>query len=309
MYRDKIVRAIENYNKELAYKKHKTFKDRIKASFEKFKNNPLYFLEKRKIKNLNVNEYLYDYNWDEKLTKDLCRASSEAKKIVIYTCITGGYDLPREPLFYSENITYVMFTTEEKHQNIEINGWNGIEIPVHINIKGNSMINRYIKLHPFELFADNFNIAIYIDGNIKPISDLGVLAELINPKVGMATHKHSCRKCVYDEVDVCRAVKKGNSEKLLTQFNKYKEEGFPKGYGLLECNVLVTNLDSEKAKFIYKEWWDELVDSGSGRDQTSLPYVCWKNNIEIDDIGTLGLNVYKNPKLKVYAHNNEVEKK
>lgn len=307
MYKDKMVRALENWNSEDNYRKKRSFSDRMKSFFSKVKNNPFYFItkriHKRKEQNNKINQRLYDYNWDDELSKKMQVAGDQNKKFVVYTCITGGYDLPKEPLYYSENIDYVMFTTEESFYGQEVSGWNCCEIPSEVNAKNNSLINRYIKLHPFDLFGGKYDVAIYVDGNIKIMSDISVLSELINPNIGMGIHKHSCRVCVYDEIDVCRLIGKGNDEKLKEQSEKYKIEGFPKNYGLLECNVLVTDLQSNGAKKIYEAWWNELVATDSGRDQVSLPYVCWKQNISIEDIGTLGLNVYRNPKLKVYSHN------
>ena len=47
---------------------------------------------------------------------------------------------------------------------------------------------------------------------------------------------------------------------------------------------------------------NEFVESGSLRDQISLPYVLWKNNINIKQVSTLGNNVYQNSKLFKIDH-------
>ena len=38
------------------------------------------------------------------------------------------------------------------------------------------------------------------------------------------------------------------------------------------------------------------------RDQLSLPYTLWKNNIKMNILTTLGDNVYKNPKIRKINH-------
>lgn len=71
---------------------------------------------------------------------------------------------------------------------------------------------------------------------------------------------------------------------------------------MIECTVMVTLLESKKAKEIYNQWWDEFLKQGSLRDQLSFPFILWKNNIKISEVGTLGKNLYKNTKIRVYSH-------
>ncbi len=77
----------------------------------------------------------------------------------------------------------------------------------------------------------------------------------------------------------------------------------PTNYGLLECNVIVSDLKSENSAKILDEWWKEFVNSNSMRDQISLPYVLWKLKYNIEDIGNLGNNVRNNPKIQIIKHN------
>ena len=87
-----------------------------------------------------------------------------------------------------------------------------------------------------------------------------------------------------------------------TEINKYREEGFPKAFGLYECNVIVCDLNNKNSETITTSWWDNFLNSESYRDQITLPYVVWKNGFEFDDIGSLGDNVYKNSKIRMEEH-------
>ena len=40
------------------------------------------------------------------------------------------------------------------------------------------------------------------------------------------------------------------------------------------------------------------------RDQLIFPYILWKMNYKIDDVGSLGNNEYRDPKFKFIKHNN-----
>lgn len=261
--------------------------------------NILYFFNriKRKVLLRNIEESKQQYNWTEKEKQKLMETNNNNNKIVVYSCITGNYDKDRQPYYYSKNIDYIMYTDNETH------GWIKKQIPDNIRKLNDSiLINRYIKFHPHELFADKYDYSIYVDGNITIISDISVLTELINKKYGFAFHKHYSRKCVYDEAKYCIVLKKGNKKNIKKQVNRYKESKFPKKYGLLEGNVIVNDLKNKIAKKIMEEIWKELTVSQTFRDQLVIPYVLWKNKIKVEDVGTLGRNVYKNPKIRIERH-------
>ena len=79
---------------------------------------------------------------------------------------------------------------------------------------------------------------------------------------------------------------------------KYEKEGFPHNFGLCEASIIVVDLDNPNSKKLMNDWWNELLNSGSGRDQIALPYVIWKNGMRMDDIGWLGDDLFANPKFR-----------
>lgn len=255
----------------------------------------------RSIKNrINAGEA----NRDEVAWRKHLRLGPQDKKVVVYTCITGEYDNPLAPYFYNDNIDYRFFTDNEQFLKQDVvNEWKVMDMPCITKKYDNSTANRYVKFHPFELFGNAYDYSIYIDGNIRPISDLSEMVFDADPETGLAFHKHSQRDCIYEEVKMCKISGKGNWKNLKRQVEGYKTEGYPVQNGLLECNVIVTDLKNNKAKEILTQWWKELLRSGSGRDQISLPYVLWKNHIPVYQLARLGNNVEKNPKLRKYEHN------
>ena len=225
--------------------------------------------------------------------------SNNEYKIAIYTCITGNYDEVEEPILLEEGCDYFLFTNNSK---IKSKNWKIMNIPEKINeIQDNAKINRYIKMHPKELFKE-YDYAIYIDGNIKIISVISSFINKINQKTGLAIHRHCANNCIFDEIKTCRAYGKGNYKKMKKQAKRYRKSGFPPNYGMLECNVLVSDLNNNKSEKIFNEWWNEYLESESMRDQIALPYVLWKNKIKIKDIGNLGNNINKNYLLKINSH-------
>ena len=225
------------------------------------------------------------------------------KKIVVYTCITGNYDLLKEPLLDFDNVEYVCFTNNmENIQTVKNTKWKIKKIPAQIaSLNSNTLINRYIKLHPHKLFQD-VDYAVYVDGNIKMISFLGAYLMKTKEKAGIAIYAHNQRGCAYDEANSCILRKKGNKSYIEQQMARYKAEGFPKNFGLYECTIIATDLRNETAHQVFEAWWKEFVDSKSLRDQLSLPYVMWKNGFQYTDIGLLGANIFDDCKITVYSH-------
>ena len=239
-------------------------------------------------------------NFSEDIWRSYLHYGNKDIKVVVYSCITGGYDCVKEPLLNLPNIHYVMYTDRRDYRKSETK-WEYKMIPSDLTLDNNN-INRYIKMHPFELFQSTYDYSIYIDGNVQPISDLSVFSEMIDKRWGIAIHKHRYRNCIYDEALVCEWKGKGNTANMRNQIGRYKKEGFPVHYGLGECTVIATDLHNEIAEKIFDMWWNEYLISSSKRDQLSLPYVLWKLGISTSEICTLGSNLYRNKKIRVYGH-------
>lgn len=222
---------------------------------------------------------------------------------VAYSCITGTYDKPKEPYYKDPHLTYMMFTDKIEHidkKNTSI--WELKPVYCEGLSGGKNYINRYYKFHPFELFQ-GYNYSIYLDGNVQIISDVSKLFSIArDSKTGIAMHKHAHMNCIYKNALWCEYNGRGNIDLIHKQVEKYKREGFPDNFGLLEATIIVVDLHNQNAKNLMNQWWTEFIDCGSGRDQISLPYILWKNGFTVDDVGILGNDEYHNPKFRIYEH-------
>jgi len=223
------------------------------------------------------------------------------KKGVVYTCITGGYDTPFEPVYKSDALDYVLFTDKTDEPAAD-SVWqrrsiDGLEIKA-----GSNLANRYYKFHPHEFFSD-YDYSIYIDGNVQVISDLTGLYRVAGQSpAGIAMHRHFARKCIYQEAKWCEYNKRGNQENIQRQMSLYRQEGFPENFGLCEATVIVADLKNQTSEKLMNAWWDEFCRAQAGRDQLAFPYILWKNGYSTDDIGSLGNDEYHNPKFRINAH-------
>ena len=56
---------------------------------------------------------------------------------------------------------------------------------------------------------------------------------------------------------------------------RYKDEGFPANYGLVQTNVMIRKHNEQYSKDLMEKWWEELKDY-SHMDQLSFNYALWK---------------------------------
>ncbi len=211
--------------------------------------------------------------------------------VTIYTCITGNYDQALPPLVHYSNCKYILFTDNPQNFKNTL-GWDIQNIPRQATVYKNlAEINRYLKFHPQEICDTNYSI--YVDGNIQLLAGINEWLTFTKNPCGIAIFNHSFRNCLYREGETCIYIKRGNVDGIKKQLVRYEQEGMPRGYGLKEASVIVSDLSNIKSIEILKLWWEEYLKSGSGRDQLALPYVLWKNNIPFEDITSLGENLMK----------------
>lgn len=221
-------------------------------------------------------------------------------KVAVYQAVIGNYDdIKSAPVLDSDIYNFFLFTDASG----EYENWAKMEIPDHIrNLSNPILVNRYLKMHPHELFPD-YDYVVYLDGNIQIVSDIRPMLRQVSSETGLAMHQHTFRDCIYDESKACIQEKKGNRTKINEQMERYFKEGFPHHWGMFECNVIIADLRNKKSEMILSSWWEEFLSRGSLRDQLSLPYILWKNGLHKESIGNFGLSFARNPKLySQYLH-------
>jgi hypothetical protein len=116
-------------------------------------------------------------------------------------------------------------------------------------------------------------------------------------KNGMAAYIHPKRKCIFEEAKRLKSLSNYSHLKIQDQISEYIRSGMPNKYGLWAGGILVRN-NSSNAKKICDLWWQE-INKWTYRDQLSLPYVLWQNNLNID---TITLKQYSNQFFKIHQH-------
>lgn len=234
------------------------------------------------------------------LNKDKIRLGSRKNK-VIYTCVTGDYDIPRVHKYYNPDWDYIFFTDNENL--IKKKKFSMWEIRRIHEVEGlnNHYLNRWHKLFPNKLFPD-YNISVYIDGNIRIMSETFFqdIQKKINKNAKFSSTYHPERNCLYDEA--IRCIKKGLDEKEIIekQIKDYRNEGFPSKFGMHEANILLRKHNDSQIIKLMQHWWNE-VNNKAKRDQLSLTYCLWKMNFKLEYLDRKSYR-YQKDKIRIEAH-------
>lgn len=246
-------------------------------------------IEKQLAKGHKSNENFLTFN-NEITTKS---------RVAVYTCITGNYDRPLEPLYVPDNIDYYIVTDMEIDRNSK---WKKIDInSIEVIQKfDNTRKARYIKTHPHILF-DGYEYSIWVDSNFRVIGDLSRYIKCVGTGVPFASNWHPLRNSIYTELEACISRKKDDPELLARQIEHYRKGGMPDNFGLIETNMIVRRHGDDKCKQLMEAWWTEMT-KWSKRDQLSLPYVIWKLGYTMNDFGFIGTEIRNNPSVQVVLH-------
>lgn len=200
--------------------------------------------------------------WDNKMNKK-----------VVYTCITGGYDGLIEPTYVTSGFDYVCFTD---NRELTSSTWDIRILPDEVEKLSQVKKQRYIKINAHKVLNE-YDLSIWVDGNVELRGDLNSLLEkTLKDNCSIYIPKHPQRNCIYDEADAVIVLKKDSKDIVMPQVDRYKGEGFPKNYGLLQSNIMIRKHNNNDCMRFMEAWFEELKH-GSHRDQLSFNYVCWKN--------------------------------
>jgi hypothetical protein len=189
--------------------------------------------------------------------------------VIIYTAIFGPKDDLQEPnLPLSHDL--VCYTD----QDLKSSSWKIIHRkPAKKDTRAEA---KWYKMNSHVLFPGEKTI--WIDGNYKIFHDPITVFQKKDISVAAFYH-HASRRCLYDEADVCLERNAGNSDDIKKQILQYLAEAFPRNYGLYQGNIIFRVPTEETSLLNIK--WQEQQALFSNRDQISLPYVIWKNDINV----------------------------
>ena len=242
-----------------------------------FNSGQSYCFEKNEISEV-VN--LYEKKIDTignilKIAKQNIEEGKNEPRIVVYTCITGGYDNILEPTYVTPGVDYICFTDDK---TLKSKTWKFRPIPEELLSYSKVKQQRGVKILAHRYLSD-YDISIWVDGAVIVKGNVkDYLKTLDFDKYSVFIPEHPARKCIYAEKDVCVRIKKitGDGIELANkQMQRYRDDKFPANYGLVQTNVMMRKHNDQYSKDLMEKWWSELKDF-SHRDQLSFNYALWK---------------------------------
>lgn len=209
--------------------------------------------------------------------------NSKNKNIVIYTAIINNYEALQNPDVIDPRITYICFTDQPLWLSFTNDTvWKIKKIPS--SSLDPTRKARQVKLLP-HIFLDEFmcDYSVWIDGNINIVGNIHELIDS-NKDLKILGFKHPHRDCIYQELEACLELNKDDPEIMNNQIERYRKEGFPEHFGLIETNVLIRKHADADVKELMTLWWREIKEH-SKRDQLSFTYVTWQENFHVHTMG------------------------
>lgn len=199
----------------------------------------------------------------------------EEMKKVIYTCIVGDYDELHQPTVVDDSFDFICFSNDIKEEQQGV--WRIRPIPFHCEDK--TRLSRYVKILPHKALPD-YDWSLWIDANIGIIGKelYASVNAMIDSGSQIAQVPHLERDCVYEEIAKCYADERISLKDALKQKRHLHSEGFPRGFGMMENNLILRKHNDPDMIRISDGWWKEY-SSYSIRDQLSLMPVYWKEGL------------------------------
>lgn len=193
-------------------------------------------------------------------------------KSVVYTVITGGYDVPLPVRQRDPGLRYVLFTDAAPRFRC---GWEVRQIPAEAAALGPLLANRWCKFFAHRLFPDS-RYSLYLDGNIRvlgPLQPLFAEFAAAGQAIGLCRHPH--RHGIEEEVEACtrlRKFKPRDLELIGAQLERYRASGLSLDGELSENGAILRDHRHPGLAPAMELWWQEMTE-GVHRDQVSLPWV------------------------------------
>ena len=293
---DKEHLYTQKINYDLAYYAHYRMK-----TIDEYVNNKIKKLTTQGYYNIDFSLYLFCiYNvYTKEKEKFFIEHYEQYMKNVVYTVITGDYDVLCDPTYITPGWDYICFTNNMK---LKSNVWKIIQIDENnFNseyreelyywwVNRNQYLNRFYKINIPHIIREKYNFSIYIDGNITIVGDLNEFkAKYINQpglyKTFIWALKHANRNCLYEEINACKIQHKDSDDNLNKLLNFYNKHDVPHNLGLSQNCVLCRYHNNKSCTTLDQKIW-KYITNFTVRDQCIMYYTLYKSNL-IDNIKLL----------------------
>jgi hypothetical protein len=195
------------------------------------------------------------------------------KKKVVYSANFGSYDSINDPKLIDKDWDYIYFTDNPFAKSAS---WNIVLID---KIFANPRLTARLFKHAPHIFLENYETSLWMDSKIILDKDSPDRILEHQKKNNFLCFKHHTRDTVLKEAFAC--MKKGHESvtKILSQYIKYRIDGFKDDSHIIESAVLLRNHMNTQVIIFQENWLHEIL-TRTIRDQLSFNYVAWSCKLE-----------------------------
>jgi Protein of unknown function (DUF616) len=197
---------------------------------------------------------------------------SQTADRIVYSVITGGYDVPLPPRRLDPGLRLVLFTDAPPQGRSQ---WEIRPLPPEAQHLAPALANRWAKFFAHKLFPD-IRHSLYLDGNLRILGPLEPLfGAFAASGAAMGLCRHPWHQDIAAEAEACRRDGKFSPEdldRLGPQLARYRASGFDFTGEVTENGAILRDHAHPGLAPAMDLWWQELMQ-GTRRDQISLPWV------------------------------------
>lgn len=206
-------------------------------------------------------------------------------RLVVYTCITDGYDIPLESR-WALRCPHLCFTDAPRLRSAT---WT------RVPLEGGEDLDPVRRSRLPKLLAHRFlppcDVSIWVDASTRLLVDPVELARQTLGDGPFALPRHPARDCAYEEIETCVALGKDAESTLREQGRAYRQAGLPPHAGLWEAALMVRRHRDPAVIAAMEAWWTAYL-AGSRRDQVSLAFTAWKTGMPIRSLAPRALKTH-----------------
>ena len=222
-------------------------------------------------------------------------------KIAVITASIGSLDL-YNPIEFHDTVDYHAFVKGPAVHKKD--GWIRHEAP-NFSVDNHYKNRRDAKLPKVlpQLVLPGYDYYVWIDCTNKLVVNPKVMIDKYLIEHDIAGFLHD-RKCVYEEIDICKSHKLDHKNRLDKTEEFLKNNKFPTKMRFTE-NTCRIQRNTPTINNMCLMWWD-LICQFSSRDQLTLPFALWKNKVEINLMP--GKAQGNNPYMPLFKYGTHVRK-
>ena len=123
--------------------------------------------------------------------------------------------------------------------------------------------SRYHKINS-HLALPESSYSLWIDASVSIVAPYPVnrLADKFLGECDICVFRHSVRRSIYEEAEVCKQLGLDRTETVDSQVGRYRREGLPPDTGLAELPVILRRHSSAMRAF-NEAWWSEILSAST----------------------------------------------